>query len=42
VVVYEGEDGIVLFGSEQIALTPIISDVYATEMEPGGVKVWSV
>ncbi len=42
VVVYEGEDGSVLFGSEQISLTPIISDVYATEMEPGGVKVWSV
>ncbi len=42
VVIYEGEDGSVLFGSEQISLTPIISDVYATEMEPGGVKVWSV
>ncbi len=42
VVFYEGEGGTVLFGSEQIALTPIISDVYATEMEPGGVKVWSV
>jgi len=32
----------VLFGSEQICLTPIVSDVYATEMEPGGVRVWSV
>ncbi len=43
VVVYEADDGsTVLFGSEQISLTPIISDVYATEMEPGGVKVWSV
>ena len=42
VVFYEGEDGTVLFGSEQISLTPIISDVYATEMEPGGVRVWSV
>ena len=42
VVIYEGDDGSVLFGSEQISLTPIISDVYATEMEPGGVKVWSV
>jgi glutamine phosphoribosylpyrophosphate amidotransferase len=42
VVVYEGEGGTALFGSEQISLTPIISDVYATEMEPGGVKVWSV
>jgi glutamine phosphoribosylpyrophosphate amidotransferase len=37
------EDGVkVLFGSEQICLTPIVSDVYATEMDPGGVKVWSV
>lgn len=42
VVFYESEDGTVLLGSEQIALTPIISDVYATEMEPGGVKIWSV
>jgi glutamine phosphoribosylpyrophosphate amidotransferase len=42
VVYYEGEDGTVLFGSEQIALTPIISDVYASEMDPGGVKIWSV
>lgn len=42
VVIYEMGDGSVLFGSEQISLTPIISDVYATEMEPGGVKVWSV
>ncbi len=41
-VIYEGDDGTVLFGSEQISLTPIVSDVYATEMEPGGVKVWSV
>jgi len=41
-VAYEGEDGLVLFGSEQISLTPIVSDVYATEMEPGGVQVWSV
>ena len=41
-VVYEDKDGTVLFGSEQISLTPIISDVYATEMEPGGVQVWSV
>ncbi len=42
VVIYEGEGGTVLFGSEQIALTPIVSDVYAREMEPGGVKVWSI
>jgi glutamine phosphoribosylpyrophosphate amidotransferase len=42
VVIYEQKDSMVLFGSEQISLTPIISDVYASEMEPGGVKVWSV
>ncbi|MGD9363129.1 MAG: hypothetical protein PVH85_29960 [Desulfobacterales bacterium] len=42
VVIYEDDDGTVLFGSEQISLTPIIADVYATEMEPGGVKVWSI
>ena len=39
---FEKDDDIVLFGSEQICLTPIVSDVYASEMEPGGVKIWSV
>jgi glutamine phosphoribosylpyrophosphate amidotransferase len=39
---FENEDATVLFGSEQICLTPIVSDVYATEMDPGGVQVWSV
>lgn len=39
---YEREGSQVLLGSEQICLTPIVSDVYATEMDPGGVKVWSV
>ena len=39
---FEIEGATVLFGSEQICLTPIVSDVYATEMDPGGVKVWSV
>ena len=39
---FEKEDSIILFGSEQISLTPIVSDVYATEMDPGGVQVWSV
>jgi glutamine phosphoribosylpyrophosphate amidotransferase len=34
--------GGVLFGSEQICLTPIVSDVFATEMEPGEVKTWRV
>lgn len=35
-------DGITLFGSEQICLTPIFEDAFAHEMEPGEVKVWSV
>jgi glutamine phosphoribosylpyrophosphate amidotransferase len=39
---FEKGDATVLFGSEQICLTPIVSDVYATEMDPGGVQVWSV
>jgi asparagine synthetase B (glutamine-hydrolysing) len=39
---FEKDEAIVLFGSEQICLTPIVSDVYATEMDPGGVQVWSI
>jgi methylamine---glutamate N-methyltransferase subunit A len=39
---FEKGDATVLFGSEQICLTPIVSDVYATEMDPGGVQVWSI
>lgn len=39
---FEKDENTVLFGSEQICLTPIVSDVYATEMEPGGVMTWSV
>ena len=39
---FEESGGSVLFGSEQICLTPIVSDVYATEMDPGGVMTWSV
>ena len=39
---FEKDEDTVLFGSEQICLTPIVSDVYATEMEPGGVMTWSV
>ncbi len=39
---FEKEGATVLFGSEQICLTPIVADVYASEMDPGGVKVWSV
>lgn len=42
ILIYETENGMVLFASEQIALTPIIPDVYATEMAPGGVKIWSI
>lgn len=39
---FERDGATVLFGSEQICLTPIVSDVYATEMDPGGVMTWSV
>lgn len=39
---FEKGGNVVLFGSEQICLTPIVSDVYATEMDPGGVMTWSV
>ena len=39
---FQAGETTVLFGSEQICLTPIVSDVYATEMDPGGVQVWSV
>lgn len=39
---FEKGDATVLFGSEQICLTPIVSDVYATEMDPGGVQVWPI
>lgn len=39
---FEQDGDTVLFGSEQICLTPIVSDVYATEMDPGGVMTWSV
>ncbi len=39
---YEQDGSMALFGSEQICLTPIVYDVYATEMDPGDVKVWHV
>lgn len=39
---FEKDDNTVLLGSEQISLTPIVSDVYASEMDPGGIKIWSV
>jgi glutamine phosphoribosylpyrophosphate amidotransferase len=39
---FEKDGATVLFGSEQICLTPIVSDVFATEMDPGGVMTWSV
>ncbi len=35
-------DGVTVFGSEQISLTPIFNDVYADEMDPGTVNVWSL
>lgn len=42
ILFHEEDNGTVLFGSEQICLTPVVSDVYASEMEPGEVKIWSV
>ncbi|HCV45573.1 MAG: glutamine amidotransferase [SAR324 cluster bacterium] len=42
VLFFETDDGSVLFGSEEISLAKISADVNATEMEPGGVKVWSI
>jgi len=42
VLFFEKDDTTVLFGSEQISLTPIVYDVYATEMDPGGVRTWYV
>lgn len=39
---FQKDQDTILFGSEQICLTPLVSDVYATEMEPGGVMTWSV
>lgn len=42
ILFHEGSDGTVLFGSEQICLTPVAPDLYASEMEPGEVKIWSV
>ena len=36
------KDGIILMGSEQIEFTPIFDDIYAREMEPSEVRVWSI
>jgi glutamate synthase domain-containing protein 1 len=35
-------DGVTVFGSEQISLQPIFKDVFADEMDPGTVRVWSL
>lgn len=40
-LVYESPDAVV-FGSEQISLTPLFPDVFADEMDPGTVRVWNV
>ncbi len=42
VLYYETGDGSVLLGSEEISLAKIAPDVNATEMDPGGVKVWNI
>lgn len=36
------QDGVTLFGSEQIEFTGMFPDVYAEEMEPGEVRVWNI
>lgn len=36
------QNGMTLFGSEQIEFTAIFPDVYAEEMEPGAVRVWNI
>lgn len=35
-------DGMVMFGSEQIEFTAVAQDVFADEMDPGEVRVWSI
>lgn len=42
VLFYESDDRLFMFGSEQTCMTPVMPDVFATEMTPGGVRVWSV
>lgn len=42
VLFYESEDKLFLFGSEQTCMAPVKEDIFATEMNPGGVRVWSV
>jgi glutamine phosphoribosylpyrophosphate amidotransferase len=36
------DNGITMFGSEQIEFTKIFPDVYADEVEPGEVRVWNI
>ncbi|WP_045221134.1 glutamine amidotransferase [Desulfonatronum thioautotrophicum] len=36
------QGGVTVFGSEQISLTPLFADVFADEMDPGTVRVWSL
>jgi glutamine phosphoribosylpyrophosphate amidotransferase len=36
------QDGLTLFGSEQIEFTALFPDVFAAEMEPGEVRVWNL
>ncbi|NIQ37134.1 MAG: glutamine amidotransferase [Proteobacteria bacterium] len=42
VLFYESEEKLFMFGSEQTCMAPIMPDIFATEMDPGGAKVWSV
>lgn len=36
------QDGLTLFGSEQIEFTALFPDAFAEEMEPGEVRVWNI
>jgi Glutamate synthase domain 1 len=36
------QDGMTVFGSEQIEFTRLFPDVYAEELEPGEVRVWNI
>ncbi len=42
VLFYESEDNLFMFGSEQTCMAPVMPDIFATEMNPGGVRIWSV
>jgi len=42
ILFYEYEEKLYIFGSEQTCMTPVRDDIYAMEMAPGGIRIWSV